>query len=113
MKYVLSFRVRRVYFDDILIGKKKDEIRKRSPFWNKRVEFVANLIDMPYPSGICFPPKKVLGVFLCGKDVSRFWLRGVELHPNAESALHREPSEQGKKDLGSGEVWRFLIGERY
>ena len=111
----LSFPIRQEYFDAILWGKKHDEIRARKPFWDTRVKRIAEKLQMPYPSGICFPSESVAAVFIRGGDMAtvRFWLRGVELHVNAESALQREPSLQGRKDLGNGEVWKFLIGGMY
>lgn len=111
MPIVLTFRVRRIYFDQIVMGRKRDEVRASKLFWDVRVRNIARRFSLPFPSGITFPFKTIQGLFLCGSSQIRYWLRGVEYHPSASSALGREPSESGKRDLGGGYVWKFLLGD--
>ena len=78
-----SFRVRRRYFDMIVSGEKKEEIRTLKPFWIKQL-FTGN------------PPQ--VATFICGKDVHRRWIKGIDIQ-DATEVLGRQLSEQGQKDV--------------
>ena len=96
--YKLSFRIRRVYFDAIKEGTKPNEIRRRCKFWDTRVEKATRLL---------IEGKKVTAVLVCGKDKFYKPVLRITNHKDAVEALGREPSEQGRLDLGEGEVWAF------
>ena len=78
----VCFRIRRKYFDLIVKGEKKEELRKDSEFWRKR------LLD----------GQPEIAVFVCGKDVHKRKITGFSLG-RPEDFLGRELSEQGKKDI--------------
>jgi len=78
----VSLTVRRKYFDAIVAGTKKEEIRANIPRWQWLLED---------------PPDQV--VFLCGRDQHcRRVTRIYRAHPHI--VLGRHVSEQGVKDLG-------------
>ena len=76
------FTVRKIYYVDIVSGKKTEEIRNPTHWqWLLGDD----------------PPE--VAVFLCGpQNVHRRWIKRIYLE-EAEKVLGREPSEQGKKDL--------------
>jgi hypothetical protein len=78
----VCFRIRRKYYDQIVKGEKKEELRKDTEFWRKRL--------LEY--------NPVIAVFVCGKDVHRRWITGFS-EGKPETYLGRELSEQGKKDI--------------
>lgn len=82
------FRVRRIYFDQIVSGEKKYEIRAHIDFWKKRLLWPKE------------PPPEV-AVFWCGKDKHSRRIEDRILVPKKllRRYLGREPSEQGVKDL--------------
>lgn len=80
----VSFRIRRIYYDQIVAGTKREELRKDSKFWRKR------LIKTDTP------PK--IAVFVCGADVHRREISKIRID-TPENVLGRELSEQGKKDI--------------
>jgi len=82
MKAVV-FRIRRGYFNQIVAGIKKEEIRENKPFWFNRL-FGAD------------PPS--VAVFICGKDVHRRWIKRIYIE-DPEKVLGRPLSEQGRLDL--------------
>src|SRR5215213_6488394 len=64
---VLSLNLRRQWFDEIAIGKKKIEYREVKPFWKKRIEGR----DCEYaPSNGFWHPFRVRGVLIRGPGVS-------------------------------------------
>ena len=79
----VSFRIRRIYYDQIVEGTKTFELRQYSDYWRKIL--LGNN-----------PPD--VAVFVCGKDVHRRWIRNISLG-FPEEILGRELSEQGKKDI--------------
>ena len=101
MTYNLVFRVRREYFDAILQGVKDREVRRYSPFWERRVENAKTAKAKG---------QTLVGVFLCGKDEHRRHVTDIFIEPSAAVALGRQPSEQGMKDLGDGAVFVFKLG---
>jgi hypothetical protein len=102
MTYKLSFRIRKIYFDQIVAGVKTVEFRAVKPFWNRRV--LKASLEIRY----C---RRVIAVFLCGSAIHRREVVTVKYYPNSVAALGREPSEQGKADLGDGPVIGFHLGE--
>lgn len=101
----IVFRIRRRYLDEILAGTKKKEIRRASDYWRKRA---AALYTYLARSG----GKVGVGVFVCGTDVHRYELVGCGLAETPEQALGREPTLQGRKDLGDGPVIVFVLGNK-
>ncbi len=97
----LVFRIRRVYFDAIVKGEKTEEIRRASRFWYAAAGRLAD-DDM----GRCG-----IAVFVCGRDIHKRMIVGVDEFEDAATALGREPSEQGRQDLGDGPVLVFQLGE--
>jgi len=100
--YRVSFRIRRVYFDQIVAGTKQFEVRRASDFWRTRAERVWEELQND---------REVYATFLVGRHVHRRKILAVNLFGNAHDALARNPSPQGLKDLGDGPVYRFQLGE--
>ena len=96
------FMVRKVYYDQIVAGTKTEEIRKRTKRWLTVAEHLA---------ASAFDGHPTIGVFLCGRRVHRRDIIAFEEHDSAEKYLGRLLSEQGKKDVGSGPVIVFYLGE--
>lgn len=99
----LPFRVRRVYFDQIVSGIKTAEFRRLSDYWSHRVQ---RIIDSGKSQRALW-----VAVFLCGRKVHRRRILKVSIHPNARAALGREPTSHGRLDLGDGMVVAFHLGE--
>jgi hypothetical protein len=90
----VSLRVRKVYFDQIVAGTKREELRKDSEFWRKRL-WLSN-------------PR--IATFVCGKSVHRRWITGIGLdYP--ERVLGRPLSEQGKKDIPTEMCFVIYLGD--
>jgi len=102
LTYHLSFRIRKIYFDQIVAGAKTTEFRKASPFWVHKVARTKEALEKG---------ETVIGVFLCGKEVHRRAVIGTSMYENAQEALGRDPSFQGAIDLGPGYVFGFHLGE--
>lgn len=101
MAYTIVFRIRRVYFDAIESGEKTREVRMKKAGWDKRA---ARAVAHLAAGG------KVVGVFLCVAAVHRRQVIAIKMYATAAEALGREPSEQGRKDVGEGPVWGFDLG---
>ena len=95
----VSFRIRRVYFNQIVAGDKKEEIRSYTKFWADRLLTRFN------------DPK--VAVFVCGKDVHRRWIKRIYVAASAEEVLGRPLSPQGEKDIYTKEVIVIELGEVY
>jgi len=56
----------------------------------------------------------VIAVFERGgtRELHQREILTIEHYDNAFQALGRQPSEQGKKDLGDGEVLKFVLGSQ-
>jgi len=101
MVYTLVFRIRKIYFDQIMAGTKTREVRASKRFWYIRaLKANHDLLE----------GKEVRAVFLCGKLRHTRRLERVRCFETAKEALGREPSEQGKKDIGEGPVYGFDLG---
>ncbi len=98
----VACRIRRVHFDAIVRGEKTVEVRRASEYWRKTA--VRVVLDLG------FNLKPVM-VFVCGKDVHRREIVGLRLEESARDALGREPSAQGRQDIGEGPVIAFELGE--
>jgi hypothetical protein len=123
----VSFRIRRVYFDQIVKGEKTEEFRRDNDYWTKVVrrlccphcqKFISRRdtlhpainFSYPYAGSTCSGPH--IAVFLCGKDVYRCQMISVHHYATARDGLGRDPSDQGKKDIGEGPVWGFKLGRK-
>jgi len=93
----VSFRIRRQYFDAIVSGEKKVELRRLTTYWEKR------LIRVDRPT---------VAVFICGKQVHRRRIKRVLVAP-PEDILGRELSEQGKQDIPTELCIGIELGEVY
>ncbi len=102
MAYTIVFRIRKEYFDQIVAGKKTREVRALKPFWDIRAESAQ--IDLHLG-------RMVLSTFLCGQHRHHREIVDVRRYETAAEALGREPSEQGRQDLGDGPVWGFDLGK--
>ena len=90
----VSFRVRRKYFDQIVKGEKKEELRSKTPFWVKRLLF--------------YGPE--IAVFLCGKQVHRRRILKIYVdYP--EKVLGRPLSQQGRADIQTEDCIVTELGE--
>ena len=94
------FMVRKPYFDAIVAGTKNEEIRRATKRWE-------TVMDHLFPP----PLGGNIGVFLCGRSVHRRKIVDVEECPSAETHLDRPLSKQGRKDIGTGPVIVFLLGD--
>lgn len=116
MKWIV-FRIRNTpehpYLDQIVAGTKTEEYRGLSPHWRKVLERITEIRrDGRFESIVV--KRDVGGVFVCGKRVHRRRVTGLciyEDHKAVEAVLGRKLSEQGKKDLGAGEIIGFKLGE--
>ena len=91
----VSLRIRKCYFDQIVGGEKKVELRKLSPFWARR--FAATT-----------PP--LIAVFVCGRRVHRRRILKVTIE-NTEKILGRSLSEQRQKDVPTELCYAIWLGE--
>ena len=100
----VSFRIRREYFDKIVSGEKKEEIRSNTNFWRKRL--FGAYVNPP------LPPFKLpeVAVFVCGKEVHRRKITGISLE-KPEEALGRPLSKQGRKDIRTKMAIVVKLGE--
>lgn len=80
----VSFRIRKIYFDQIVAGTKLFELRNYTPFWIKRL--------------LWNPPS--IAVFVCGPRKHQRWIRKIRVGKPIEF-LGRELSEQGKQDIST------------
>jgi hypothetical protein len=79
----VMLRVRREYFDAIVSGEKKEELRRDSKKW-------AWLLRDDPPD---------VARFVCGQDTHLRKIKSI-YRGDAEEVLGRPPSAQGRKDLG-------------
>lgn len=93
----VSFRIRRRYFDLIVKGEKKEEIRTDKPYWRK-------ILLGEHPPDIA--------IFVCGKEVHRRWIRGKPYLADPEKVLGRPLSEQGIKDVLTNPAIITPLGEQ-
>lgn len=100
--FKVSFRIRRVYFDQIKAGTKTSEFRSANRYWKGRV----NRMDRASDGG-----RAIQAVFVSGREVHRRFIIGWLEYPSARRVLGREPSAQGLKDLGPGRVIAFELGD--
>ncbi len=102
MTYHLVFRIRGLYLRDVIDGKKTQEVRRANAYWRTR----ALNADHAIGKG-----EDVVAVFISGFVVHRRRVEMVSWHWDAASALGREPTTQGERDLGEKAVWAFKLGE--
>ena len=88
----VSLRVRKCYFDQIVKGDKKVELRKLIDWWSKRLHGAQ------------------IAVFVCGKRVHRRKILCVAFE-DPEAILGRPLSEQGKKDVPGDRCFAIWLGE--
>jgi hypothetical protein len=107
MTYTFVFRIRQVYFDQIVQGKKRTEYRKKSRFWMSRIAKIANKTGVFIsPTQIIFPKDPPLGLFLCHhathrREILEIW--SIKTPANF--------SVQGKSDVDTPECFAFLLGD--
>jgi hypothetical protein len=99
--YAILFTVRRQYFDAIVMGTKTAEVRRATRRWRT----VADRAQERLERG-----EAVRVVFICGRLKNERGLIATTLHRTPLEALGREPSEQGRADIGSGPVIAFQLG---
>jgi hypothetical protein len=104
MTYSILFTVRREYYDAIVVGTKTIEVRKATPRW------LTVLNQANYRRTEDHEP--AVAVFMCGKGrIHRRYVTNVSSAESASAALGREPSKQGREDLGDGRVVVFHLGQ--
>lgn len=96
--YRVSLRVRRKHFDAIEAGLKLVEIRRRSPYWEARLERVRL-------HGV-----RAIAVFTSGARGHRRWIASVKVG-YARQFLGRPLSEEGRRDVGDGLVYAIFLGK--
>lgn len=94
---MVSFRIRRQYFDQIVAGTKTEEIRTDKLYWRKIL--LSNN-----------PPK--VAVFVCGKEVHRRHITTIYLE-DPEKVLGRPLSQQGQQDVLSNPAIIISLGGVY
>lgn len=99
--YRISFRIRKIYFDQIVLGQKTVEVRRATKFWAVRMTRAATDLVRGIP---------VQAVFLCGRQVHRRQITSIEYYDNPQLVLGRLPTPTGLKDIGSGKVIGFHLG---
>ena len=92
----VSFRIRKIYFDLIVNGEKKQEIRTDKPYWSWL------LGDDP--------PR--IATFICGKRIHRRWIIDIYLG-DPTLVLGRPLSAQGRKDVLTNPAIIIELGEEY
>lgn len=92
----VSFRIRRQYYDLIVKGVKKEEIRTDKPYWSWLLSDV--------------PPQ--VATFVCGKDVHRRHITRIYKEDPAK-VLGRSLSEQGRQDVLSNPAIIIELGTEY
>ncbi len=103
----IVFLVRRQYYDAFARGEKTFEVRRASKWWLSRARYTRTK-DVFVRAG-----ERVEAVIVHPRmPTLRFALLSVSIHENAEQALGRPPSKQGRGDLGRGRVLRFNFGGR-
>lgn len=100
--YVLLFRIRGVYLDLIVAGEKTVEVRRYCQFWNARARQALFALGAG---------EAVVATFLSGKRKHSRWVNSIRSYETPEQVLRWPPSEQGAKDIGTGFVWGFHLGE--
>ena len=100
--YKILFTVRRQYFDAIVSGEKTMEVRRASQRWRTIYHHALFLIRREH--------EQVVGVFMCGRSIHRREITDIHPYANPKAALGRDPSWQGKLDLGIDEVFGFELG---
>jgi hypothetical protein len=107
MTYTFVFRIRQVYFDQVVQGKKTTEYRKKSRFWMSRIAKIANKSGVfESPSRIVFPKEHPLGLFLCHHATHRreiLEIRSINTPANF--------SVQGKQDVNTLTCFAFVLGD--
>lgn len=101
-EYQIWFRVRRIYYVQIVDGSKTCEVRRASDYWGRYV-LAANV---QLAAG-----HRVIAIFTCGNDRHMREILSIERFEKANQALGREPSAQGLVDIGRGPVYRFNLGQ--
>lgn len=101
--YSVLFTVRRRYYDQIAEGSKTMEVRRSTARWNSIARRIASEIRFG---------NKARAVFICGRlpKIER-QITGCQTYATAEHALGRSPSDQGKIDIGEGEVIAFMLSD--
>ncbi len=94
----ISLRIRRQHFDAIEAGFKMMELRRRSPFWEARLERIR------------LGGRHGIAVFVCGKRLHRRWITSVKVG-YAQQFLGRPLSDQGRQDVGDGLVYAIFLGK--
>lgn len=90
----LVFRIRKQYFDAIVLGEKQTEFRPDSSFWRKRID------------GKGIGGELWIAVFICGKRVHR---REITLIQKIDTPSWF--SEQGKKDVSTPKCYAIHLGK--
>lgn len=93
------FRIRKIYFDQIVNGTKTVEVRENKLFWRKR------LLNRPDPPSVA--------AFICGKRKHSRHIASIKVYPSPHKILGRPPSAQGVKDIGTGPVIAIFLGDAY
>ena len=91
----VSFRIRKQYFDAIINGNKKYELRSHIPFWVNRL--------------LCNNPPKI-AVFVCGKRVHRRKIIDIGVGKPIYF-LGRQLSEHGKQDIPTENCIAVKLGD--
>ncbi len=98
----ILFRVYRRYFDPIVSGEKRVELRPMSKYWIQRARAMGKTHDESW-----------IAVFVCGRDRHERRIIQIEENVRAIQVLGRPLSDQGVKDLGGPDprVVCFRLGE--
>lgn len=101
LTYAILFTVRKPYFDAIVAGVKTSEVRRKTERWSTVLQHALVSREFGEP---------VVAVFQCGRQIHRRLVVDYRVAERAYLALGREPSPQGRQDVGDGPVIAFKLG---
>jgi hypothetical protein len=104
----LVFRIRKRYYDQIVVGTKTVEYRRDIAFWQVRIAniFSKEAIQGNFQLTAALSGCEIEAVFICGKRKHVRVCLGIERIPTPDYF-----SEQGKKDVNTPTCLAFHLGE--
>ena len=95
----VSFRARRIYYDQFVAGTKHEELRAWTPYWRQI------LLDKENPP-------KIAVIHTPGQPTLRFQITQIFVVKNIPEYLGRELSKQGKRDISTERAIVTKMGDR-
>lgn len=107
------FRIRKKYFDSIVIGEKREEYRRDVRFWQVRLANVLVslpcevFLDSSHHFSISTVNRGVQAIFICGKRKHIREIIRIERRTTPEDL-----NEQGRKDISTATCLIFHLGRQ-